>query len=89
MKVKRIIRKMAESIFQSKWYPNKKILLESDPDLSCQTYPVFEYMLKQGLIKKYKLIWLVYDKKKYKDVHIKNVKFFLIVNQPDKLVLFD
>ena len=87
MNVKRIIRKMAESIFQSKWYPNKKILLESVPDLSCQTYPVFEYMLKQGLNKKYKLIWLVYDKKKYKDVHIKNVKFenFTPKNRWEKL----
>ena len=45
---------MAENIFQSKWYPNKKILLESVPDLSCQTYPVFQYMLNQGLNKEYK-----------------------------------
>ncbi len=73
--MKQVIRKLAESVFQSKWYPNKKILLESEPDLSCQTYPVFEYMLEQGLNKKYKLIWLVCDKENYKDVHIKNVKF--------------
>ncbi len=75
MGIKKTIRKIAEKVFQSKWYPNKKILLESVPDLSCQTYPVFEYMLEKGLNKKYKLIWLVYDKNKYKDIHIQNVKF--------------
>ena len=79
MNVKKLIRKLAEKIFQSNWYPNKKILLESVPDMSCQTYPVFEYMLKQGLNKKYKLIWLVGDKKDFKDVHIKNVKFMNFV----------
>lgn len=75
MNIKKLIRKLAEKIFQSNWYPNKKILLESIPDMSCQTYPVFEYMLKQGLNEKYKLIWLVSDKNEFKDVHIKNVKF--------------
>lgn len=75
MGIKKILRILAEKVFQSKWYPNKKILLESVPDLSCQTYPVFQYMLKQGLNEKYKLIWLVNDKNQYKDIHIKNVKF--------------
>ncbi len=75
MGIKRLIKKAAEAVFQSKWYPNKKILLESVPDLSCQTYPVFQEMLKRGLNEKYKLIWLVTDKKDYKDVHIKNVRF--------------
>lgn len=85
--MKRLIRKMAEGIFQSRWYPNKKILLESVPDLGCQTYPVFKYMLEQGLNKKYKLIWLVYDKRKYKNVRIKNVKFvnFTPKNRWEKL----
>ena len=75
MGMKKLIKKFAESIFQSKWYPNKKILLESIPDLSCQTYPVFQEMLKRGINKKYKLIWLVTDKQEFKYVHIKNVKF--------------
>ena len=34
-----------------------------------------QYMLKEGLNKKYKVIWLVNDKTQFKDVHIKNVKF--------------
>ncbi|MBE6824268.1 MAG: hypothetical protein E7513_02860 [Ruminococcaceae bacterium] len=75
MSIKKAIRKVAEKVFQSNWYPNKKILLESIPDMSCQTYPVFQYMLEQGFNKRYKLIWLVNDKKDFKNVHIKNVKF--------------
>ncbi len=75
MGLKTVIRKTAEAIFQSRWYPNKKILIESIPDRACQSEPVFQYMLKEGLNKKYKLIWLVNDKSQYKDVHIKNVKF--------------
>ena len=75
MSIKSFIRKTAEKVFQSNWYPNKKILLESIPDMSCQTYPVFQEMLKRGLNKEYKLIWLVTDKNDYKDVHIKNVRF--------------
>lgn len=75
MGIKQVIRKTAEKIFQSSWYPNKKILLESVPDMSCHAYPVFQCMLEQGLNKKYKLIWLVNDKNAFKDVHIKNVKF--------------
>lgn len=62
-------------IFQANWYPNKKILLESVPDLSCQSYPVFEYLLEHGFNREYKLIWFVYDKKQFKDMHIKNVSF--------------
>jgi len=73
--VKAFIRKAAEAVFQSRWYPNKKILIESVPDRSCQSEPVFQYMLEKGINKRYKLIWLVSDKKKFKDVHIKNVKF--------------
>ncbi len=73
--MKKLIRKMAEKIFQSSWYPNKKILLESVPDMSCQTYPVFQHMLKEHLNDEYKLIWLVNDKSEFKDVHIKNVQF--------------
>ena len=75
MGIKKTIRNIAEKIFQSNWYPNKKILIESVPDMSCQAYPVFEYMLKQGFNSEYKLIWLVSDKNAFKDVHIKNVKF--------------
>lgn len=87
MGIKKSIRAIAEKVFQSNWYPNKRILLESIPDMSCQTYPVFQEMLRQGLNKDYKLIWLVTDKRKYKDVHIKNVKFmnYLPKNKLEKI----
>lgn len=75
MSIKSFIKKVAEKVFQSNWYPNKKILLESIPDMSCQTYPVFQEMLRQGLNNEYKLIWLVTNKADYKNVHIKNVRF--------------
>lgn len=75
MKIKKVIKKVAENVFQSSWYPNKKIILESIPDLSSQTYPVFKYMLEQHLNDEYKLIWWVTDKDDYKNIKIKNVVF--------------
>lgn len=75
MGVKKGLKKVLLSIFQSRWYPNKKIIFESIPDLSCQSFPVYEYMLKKGVNKEYKLIWLVDDKNRYKHIHIKNVSF--------------
>lgn len=75
MQLKIKVKKFAEKIFQSKWYPNKKILLESVPDMSCQTYPVFQKMLENHLNDEYKIIWFVSDKNDFKDICIKNVKF--------------
>lgn len=75
MNLKKEIRRGAERIFQASWYPNRKIILESIPDLGSQTYPVFEYMLSQGFNNKYKMIWFVTDKNKYKNTKIKNVSF--------------
>lgn len=75
MSFKKALKSAAGKVFQSRFYPNKKILLESIPDLSCQSFPVYEYMLKQGLNREYKLIWLVDDKKKFRDIHVKNVSF--------------
>lgn len=40
------------------------IVFESVPDLSDNTKAVFDEMIKRGLNKKYKLIWLVSDKEK-------------------------
>ncbi len=90
MHIKQYVKTLAEKIFQAKWYPNKKILLESIPDLGSQTYPVYEYMLSQGLNNEYKLIWLVKDKKLYKDLKIKNVRFmnFYPQNKLEKIHKF-
>lgn len=75
MKIKKLMRRLAEKILQASWYPNKKIVLESIPDLGSQTYPVYKYMLTQGFNKKYKLIWFVTDKNEFKNVNIPNVSF--------------
>lgn len=54
--------------------PRKKyILLESGPDFSDSTLSIYNKMLKEGLNKKYKLIWIV-DVKNKQNLKIKNVK---------------
>lgn len=40
------------------------VIFESIPDLADNTMPVFEEMLRRGLNRKYKFVWLVSDKKK-------------------------
>ncbi len=75
MSIKKAIKKLAEKVFQSNWYPNKKILLESVPDMGSQTFPVYNYMIEQGLNKKYKIIWMVNNPKEFKDIKTNNVKF--------------
>ena len=50
------------------------ILLESKPDLSDNTRAVFDEMIKRGLNRKYKIIWLV-SNRKHKICKIKNVKY--------------
>ena len=44
--------------------PKNLILFESVPDLSDNTWPVFEEMIRRGMNKKYKFVWLVPDSKK-------------------------
>lgn len=73
--IKRILLKIIEMIFQTNWYPNKKVILESVPDMACQTYPIFKEMLSQEWNKQYKLIWFVTDKKKFKNLKYNNVYF--------------
>ena len=72
--MKKIIKSILKKI--SVIIPLKNtILFESIPDFDCNTYPVFEEMLYQNLNEKYKMIWLVNNRNKYKDLKIKNVKF--------------
>lgn len=51
------------------------IVFESKPELACNSYPVFKYMIDHGWNKKYKLIWLVADSTKYHDLKIHHVRF--------------
>lgn len=60
-------------------FPMKdEIILESHPDLSCNTYELFRYMLKQNLDKRYKLIWLVSEPEMYTCKYSGNVEFINI-----------
>ena len=49
------------------------IILESEGDLSDNTYALFEYMLKHNYLDKYKFIWLVDNKFNYQDT--KSIKY--------------
>lgn len=53
----------------------KVILFESNPELGCNTYPVYQYMMDRHWNKGYKLVWLVKDKRKFKNVHTFNNRF--------------
>lgn len=51
------------------------ILLESNPDFSDNAKELFEFMIKNGVNKKYKIAWLVSDKSKFQNKKIDNVEF--------------
>ena len=60
--------------------PLKKILIncilfESNPDYTDNAYYVYKELMRQEYNKKYKLIWLVKDAKRFNDIHEYNVKF--------------
>ena len=42
---------------------NNEILLESHPDLTCNTWPLFRLMIKEKLYERIKITWLVNDPK--------------------------
>ena len=43
------------------------IVFESNPEFSCNTFPVYEELVKRGIRNKYQIYWLVQDKEKYKN----------------------
>lgn len=51
------------------------ILLESTPDYSDNTKYFFEELLRRKINEKYKIYWIVQNKKKFEDKKIKNVAF--------------
>ena len=52
-----------------------EILLESNPDFSCNTYELYRYFLKANLNKKYKLVWRVRKPEIYSDNSPENVYY--------------
>ena len=59
---------------------HNEILLESHPDLTCNTWPLFQYMIKEKLNEKIKITWLVNKPEIYKEKYcdLKNVTFIEI-----------
>ena len=53
----------------------KRIIFESNPEMTGNVGAVYEELIKRGLNRKYKLVWRVEDKEKYKDYGIPNVSF--------------
>lgn len=56
--IKRIVKKIVRSL------PMKYIIFESAPDLSDNTKAVFDEMIRRGIHKKYRFVWLVSDRNK-------------------------
>lgn len=50
----------------------KRIVLESHPDFACNTWPLYEEMLKRGYNEKYEIVWAI--KKPEKAFKVKNDK---------------
>ena len=69
---------------------NKCIDLESLNDFDCNSGALYNYIIKNKINKRYKIIWLVKNYEKYKDLNIKNVKIidFYSRNLFDKLLLY-
>ena len=59
------------SVFPTK----KRIIFESNPELTCNTYPVYKYLLEKGINKDYEFVWLTNDASKYNDADYENTKF--------------
>lgn len=51
------------------------IAFESNPDMSCNTYPVYREMLARGLNQRYKMIWMVSNPEEFADAQEYNVCF--------------
>ena len=59
---------------------NNEILLESHPDLTCNTWPLFQLMLKVKLNERIRITWLVNNPKQHEQKYryLKNVSFIEI-----------
>lgn len=56
-------------------YLKDKIVFESFSDFSDNTRTLFDYMINNKMNKKYEMIWLVEDLKKFENIKINNVSF--------------
>lgn len=82
--IKRLFGEKREIIGKIKYAPmnilcaffpmKKEILLESHPDLACNTFQLYKYMISVGLNKEYKITWMVNESNHFFS-NEKNVSF--------------
>lgn len=71
-KIKSFIKKLNKKLA----FPlAKRIVFESNPEMTGNVGTVYDELIKRGLNKKFKLVWRVEDKRKYVDYGIENVSF--------------
>lgn len=70
--MKKIIKKI---IYNFPIPLSKSIILESNPDLSDNTYSLYKHLISNNINDKYKIYWFVDDKSHFKDINTKNVYF--------------
>lgn len=66
------------NFFCSFFKMKKEIILESHPDLSCNTFELFRYMLENNINKKFHIVWLVNNPLIYSSYENKNIEFIQI-----------
>ena len=80
------IRKIFRKIKKINYYIYPKflvkniIIFESSPDYGDSTYEIYKKMLDNKVNEKYKFVWFVSNKDKFKDIKIKNVEFVNYLN---------
>ena len=52
-----------------------RIIFESHPEMACNTYPVYKYLLEKGLNKKYEFVWLSENASQYTKAPAENTSF--------------
>lgn len=52
-----------------------RIIFESHPEMACNTYPVYKYLLEKGINEKYEFVWLSENAGHYNKADYKNTSF--------------
>lgn len=52
-----------------------RIIFESHPEMACNTYPVYKYLLEKGINEKYEFVWLSENAGQYNKADYKNTSF--------------
>ena len=72
--MKKLLKKIIK-VIMSAFKIKNIIILESKADFSDNTRAFYDYLLKKGYNKKYKIYWFVENKKEFKNRKCENVKF--------------